>query len=216
MLALVSSPPLTLSGSDDRAYTYTIITTDSNKQLKFLHDRMPAILDSGSDDMRVWLDPSRHGWSRELQTLLRPFRGELEVYPVSKDVGKVGNDSPSFLIPVDSKENKSNIANFFAPVASTREGKPVGARNEGQQIFSKQHHDCPAEEGQAKTGHETPPGKRKASVTSHTSPLGKKQALGSKKRESTSICPTQNTLKSPSKRASPGSQKITKFFGSST
>ncbi|KAI1332563.1 hypothetical protein F5Y16DRAFT_355945 [Xylariaceae sp. FL0255] len=95
-------------------YTYTIITTDSNKQLDFLHDRMPVILDNGSEKMRTWLDPGRFEWSDELQSLLKPYDGELEVYPVSKDVGKVGNNSPTFIIPIDSKENKSNIANFFA------------------------------------------------------------------------------------------------------
>jgi len=98
----------------EKQYTYTVITTDSNEQLKFLHDRMPVILDPGSREMEVWLDPNRHEWSKELQDVLRPYRGELEVYPVSKEVGKVGNNSPTFVVPVASKENKSNIANFFA------------------------------------------------------------------------------------------------------
>ncbi|PNH43713.1 hypothetical protein VD0004_g3787 [Verticillium dahliae] len=100
--------------SDHDHYTYTIITTDSNKQLKFLHDRMPVILEPGSEDLKMWLDPGRHEWSGELQALLKPFTGKLDCYPVSKEVGKVGNNSPSFIIPIDSKENKSNIANFFA------------------------------------------------------------------------------------------------------
>ena len=95
-------------------YTYTIITTDSNKQLKFLHDRMPVILENGSEEMRTWLDPKRTTWSKELQSLLKPFQGELECYAVSKDVGKVGNNSPDFIVPVASTQNKSNIANFFA------------------------------------------------------------------------------------------------------
>lgn len=99
--------------SNEPLYTYTIITTDSNKQLKFLHDRMPVILDNGSEAIRTWLDPARTEWSQELQSLLKPYDGELECYPVSKDVGKVGNNSPSFLIPLDSAENKNNIANFF-------------------------------------------------------------------------------------------------------
>ncbi|KAI1171401.1 hypothetical protein F4777DRAFT_55788 [Nemania sp. FL0916] len=99
---------------EEKHYTYTIITTDSNKQLNFLHDRMPVILENGSEKMRRWLDPKRYEWSKELQELLTPYDGELEVYPVSKDVGKVGNNSPTFIIPIDSKENKSNIANFFA------------------------------------------------------------------------------------------------------
>ncbi len=98
----------------EKLYTYTIITTSSNKQLRFLHDRMPVILEAGSEGMKTWLDPARYKWSSELQGLLKPFEGELECYPVSKEVGKVGNNSPSFLIPVDSKENKNNIANFFA------------------------------------------------------------------------------------------------------
>ena len=74
---------------------------------------MPVILDNGSEGVRTWLDPNRYEWTNELQSLLKPFEGELEIYPVKKDVGKVGNNSPSFIIPIDSAENKSNIANFF-------------------------------------------------------------------------------------------------------
>lgn len=82
--------------------------------MKFIHDRMPVILDPGSDDIRTWLDPSLWKWSGSLQKILKPFAGELEIYPVSKDVGKISNDSPRFVIPLNSKENKSNIANFFS------------------------------------------------------------------------------------------------------
>ena len=100
-------------GSDEKLYTYTIITTDSNEQLKFLHDRMPVILETGSEQVRTWLDPKRSAWSAELQSLLKPYKGDLGVYAVSKDVGKVGNSSPAFIVPVSSSENKQNIANFF-------------------------------------------------------------------------------------------------------
>ena len=109
-------------GSDEKHYTYTIITTDSNKQLSFLHDRMPVILENGSDQIRTWLDPSRSEWSKELQSLLKPFEGELDCYPVSKDVGKVGNNSPTFIIPVASTENKNNIANFFSNAKKSTKG----------------------------------------------------------------------------------------------
>ncbi|PSR81833.1 hypothetical protein BD289DRAFT_438501 [Coniella lustricola] len=101
-------------GESSKNYTYTIITTSSNAQLAFLHDRMPVILEPGSTRLATWLDPARCKWSAELQGILQPFEGELEVYPVSKEVGKVGNNSPSFIIPVASRENKANIANFFA------------------------------------------------------------------------------------------------------
>jgi putative SOS response-associated peptidase YedK len=114
--------------SEEKLYTYTVITTDSNTQLKFLHDRMPVILEPGSKEMRDWLDPNRVGWDKELQGMLKPFEGELECYPVDKAVGKVGNNSPSFLIPIDSKENKNNIANFFGNQRAT--AKEVAAKNE--------------------------------------------------------------------------------------
>ncbi|KAL8848072.1 MAG: hypothetical protein Q9221_006873 [Calogaya cf. arnoldii] len=110
-------------GSEEKHYTYTIITTDSNKQLSFLHDRMPVILENGSDAVRTWLDPKRSEWSKELQSLLKPFGDELECYPVSKEVGKVGNNSPTFIVPVASTENKNNIANFFGNAKKEAVGK---------------------------------------------------------------------------------------------
>ncbi|KAL8990699.1 MAG: hypothetical protein Q9169_008060 [Polycauliona sp. 2 TL-2023] len=110
-------------GSEEKHYTYTIITTDSNKQLSFLHDRMPVILENGSDTLRTWLDPTRSEWSKELQSLLKPFDRELECYPVSKEVGKVGNNSPTFIVPVASSENKNNIANFFGNAKKEAAGK---------------------------------------------------------------------------------------------
>ncbi|CUS12532.1 unnamed protein product [Tuber aestivum] len=98
-------------GSREKLYTYTIITTESNEQLSFLHERMPAILEPS--EVIPWLSPKTKTWNSTLQSLLKPYQGALEVYPVSKDVGKVALDSPSFIIPVDSAENKSNIKNFF-------------------------------------------------------------------------------------------------------
>ena len=100
-------------GSDEKLYTYTIITTDSNASLKFLHDRMPVILDHGSDAIWVWLDPARSTWSTELQSLLRPYQGALDVYPVRKEVGKVGNNSAAFIVPLSSSADKHSIANFL-------------------------------------------------------------------------------------------------------
>jgi len=119
-------------GSEEKLYTYTIITTNSNKQLNFLHDRMPVILENGSEDLRTWLDPRRYSWSNELQSLLKPYEGELDIYPVDKAVGKVGNDSPNFIVPVASTENKSNIANFFAKGANKSSSKPEKSEKESE------------------------------------------------------------------------------------
>ena len=127
------------AGSEEKHYTYTIITTDSNKQLSFLHDRMPVILENGSDALRTWLDPKLSEWSKELQSLLVPFDSELECYPVSKDVGKVGNNSPTFIIPVASTENKNNIANFFSNAKKGAVGKEEEKeiKKEGIEVFKK-------------------------------------------------------------------------------
>ncbi|KXL42290.1 hypothetical protein M433DRAFT_156570 [Acidomyces richmondensis BFW] len=100
-------------GSEDLVWTYTIVTTEANQRLRFLHDRMPVILEAGSEEMRKWLDPGRVGWDAELQEMLQPFAGALDVFPVDKAVGKVGNNNPNFVVPVDSLENKRSIANFF-------------------------------------------------------------------------------------------------------
>jgi putative SOS response-associated peptidase YedK len=116
-------------GSEEELWTYTIITTDSNQQLKFLHDRMPVILAAGSAEMKTWLNPNNVGWSKELQSMLKPFEGELECYPVDQGVGKVGNNSPLFVVPVDSKENKKNIANFFGAQGAKNE---AGVKKEEQ------------------------------------------------------------------------------------
>ncbi|THX34449.1 DUF159 domain protein [Aureobasidium pullulans] len=131
-------------GQSDKLYTYTVITTDSNTQLKFLHDRMPVIFNNGSEAVKTWLDPARSEWSKELQSLLKPYDGELECYPVDKAVGKVGNNSPSFIIPIDSKENRSNIANFFG-----NQRKQAKSENE-EKIVKKEEEDLQSHGDQVK------------------------------------------------------------------
>lgn len=209
----------TSTGSEEKTYTYTIITTDSNKQLKFLHDRMPVILEPGSDDLKRWLDPSRHEWSRELQSLLKPYDGALEVYPVSKEVGKVGNNSPSFVIPVNSKENKSNIANFFSNASSRSVKVKGGSPKKAQPSPSKQdstpsQHESPSEK-ESERGDS--PEKSSSSLKRKASASEAKDAPSPKKsaqETSGKISSTQNVSRGPQKISKPGAQKITKFFNS--
>jgi hypothetical protein len=148
---VLTSDILTAPDSSEKLFTYTIITTDSNKQLNFLHDRMPVILDNGSDAIRTWLDPTRTEWSKDLQSLLKPYRGELECYPVSKDVGKVGNNSPSFLVPINSAANKNNIANFFG-----NQQKLAKSKTEAQTAIKTEHdlEDSTNEKGEVKVQHD--------------------------------------------------------------
>ncbi|KAI0885605.1 DUF159-domain-containing protein [Annulohypoxylon maeteangense] len=211
---------------EQKHYTYTIITTSSNKQLNFLHDRMPVILQNGSDDLRMWLDPKHYEWSKQLQALLNPYEGELDVYPVSKDVGKVGNNSPTFIIPVDSKENKSNIANFFAKGATKK-----GSKKEQPDIEVKKEEGFVTEdstkvkeeskivagvkrEAEDMLNDEEPLKKLPATTINPPSALDKPQSPQKGGRQK--ISATRNRTRSPNKTKQPGTQKITKFFANSS
>ncbi|KAJ5934836.1 hypothetical protein N7466_004383 [Penicillium verhagenii] len=201
-------------GSTEKLYTFTVITTSSNPYLNFLHERMPVILDAGSEAMKTWLDPSRKTWSKELQSLLKPFEGDLECYQVPKEVGKVGNNSPDFIVPVDSKDNKSNIANFFAN-AQKKEKKSSSA-----DTFSKKE-----------------PALSKTKIEPEDSQEKKPTALGLKRQHTPDSSPNDDNKKAkvqipvtPQKmktrsatsnisnkkpgatKPTDGSQRITKFF----
>lgn len=227
--------PLGAKGHDDKHYTYTIITTDSNKQLKFLHDRMPVILGPASDELKTWLNPTRYEWSKDLQTLLKPFDGELEVYPVSKEVGKVGNNSASFIIPINSRENKSNIANFFANAQTKAKtsveikkemgSSPVKDMEMLDGIFDKvDDRDAgvssisgvkrKADGGSEDDG---PPPKTDAMMSASPAKI---KVLSSPTKPpskvSRTISATNNGTRSPAKGKGNGTQKITKFFSNNS
>ena len=222
--------------AEDKTYTFTIITTDSNKQMNFLHDRMPVVFEPGSEALRTWLDPHRTEWTSELQSLLKPWDGQLEIYPVNKDVGKVGNNSPSFIIPLDSTENKRNIANFFNNQKKT--AKSVEAKKEivkAEEKVEKSEPEVKVEpdEHRITTDKEvsennaplpaSPRGVKREHSDDTTSPLQSPRKeprlspvkpspakTGKKMRSATSNGTASQT--SPSK-TSQGNQKITKFFG---
>ncbi|EST06327.1 Protein of unknown function DUF159 [Kalmanozyma brasiliensis GHG001] len=112
-------------GEDKPLYTFTIVTTASNSQLGFLHDRMPVILPD-EKAIATWLgldaepkteadvkkgDDVDDTWSWEVAKLLRPLQSELECYKVPKEVGKVGNSDPSFILPIE--ERKDGLRAFF-------------------------------------------------------------------------------------------------------
>lgn len=192
------------SKNSNDLFTFTIITTSSSKQLRFLHDRMPVLFEPGSEELRMWLDPKRNMWSRDLQSLLKAYEGELDVYAVTKDVGKAGRNSPSFMIPVASKENKDNIANFFAK--DSKELKKPGPK----------HTFASSDQISAHSGSTTVM-KRQASNSLEQETPTKKQMTAAQSK-ATVVC---NSLKAPGKlskspskfaMAAAGTQKITKYF----
>jgi SOS response associated peptidase (SRAP) len=210
-------------GAEERIYTYTIITTNSAKSVSFLHDRMPVILEPGSVELKRWLDPNE-GWSMELANILKPYEGELlwytfyydtdGSYPVKKDVGKVGEDSPLFVVPLDSAENKSNIANFFA------KSSPANQKAENK-IIEKEAVDRDAGEDLNSETHA--PVKRKLDVDLTLEDRSPSEKRKQEAPEITGMLPVKTAQRKPTKRAPPPvkkspvkkgtTSKITSFFG---
>lgn len=174
--------------------------------------------------MNKWLDPSKKTWSKELQSLLKPYEGELECYPVPKEVGKVGNNSPNFIVPVDSKENKSNIANFFANTKTKETVEPSPKKETvSPKVKMVKDDDRPTKDSEWSEDNApkpVPAVKREHSPES-ARPVGesKKQKINSdlmgispQKKKLRSATHNSPMKKSSGTKAADGSQRITSFF----
>jgi len=88
-------------------WTFTIVTTDANKDFSWLHDRQPVFL-SNRDALERWLDTSSKTWSPELTQMVRPYCDTsvaLTCYQVPKEVGRVGTESASFIEPITNRKD---------------------------------------------------------------------------------------------------------------
>ena len=189
---------------------------------------MPVVLDPGSEAMKTWLDPSRTTWSKELQSVLKPYEGALECYPVPREVGKVGNNSPDFIVPINSKENKNNIANFFAN-AKKKPGKADGAKSpkDSEQKVIKDESEKRATQDSEWTEDNAPvpvPGLKREHPPDNADDIKEEEPkkrktqtkpIGATPRKQTRSA-TKNVSppkKGASKPATDGSKQITSFFG---
>ncbi|KAL2821185.1 DUF159 domain protein [Aspergillus granulosus] len=215
---------VTYHDSEEKLYTFTIITTSARPSLSWLHDRMPVILEPNSEAWNVWLDPKRTTWSKELQAVLKPYEGDLDCYQVPKEVGKVGNNSPDFVVPVDSKENKSNIANFFGNARKKTELglKSEPAKSADKDTAEKNEDDLSQTVSGVKRAH--PDNQDEAAkedvkmLKTHTSPEASPKKLSTqspapKRKQMRSATHNQKTPKKMTgKKAGDGTQRITNFF----
>ncbi|WEW60880.1 hypothetical protein PRK78_006368 [Emydomyces testavorans] len=192
--------------SDEKLYTYTVITTASNPYLEFIHDRMPVILDLGSPEIAAWLDPHRTTWTKELQSILKPYEGELEAYPVSRDVGKVGNNSPDFIVPLNSKDNKKNIANFFSN--TQKKAKTEITPSQPEKVIEVEHPEKHSK-GKSRIDHEAKADTGDKELKDRTTILKRERTPDEGKDIKPSKIPkTHDTRKSPTKpEASPSPSK---------
>ncbi len=74
----------------DPVHSMAIITVDATEGIRHLHDRMPAIVPAA--DRKDWLDPETP--VADALSLLKPYEGALEAYPVSTLVNSPANDEP--------------------------------------------------------------------------------------------------------------------------
>jgi hypothetical protein len=171
---------------------------------------MPVILDPGTEAMSKWLNPSLTTWSKDLQSILKPYEGELECYQVSKEVGKVGNNSPDFIVPVNSKENKNNIANFFA---NAKKKEDVSPKKEPASQEEQKFKDDEKESTTQGIKREHTPDTSNIKVESKKVKLQQPtKSLSPPKSKMRSA--TQNTPRKKTSEVKPtdGSQRITNFF----
>ncbi|GAB5483500.1 MAG: hypothetical protein Pars92KO_32570 [Parasphingorhabdus sp.] len=73
--------------------TYSVITTGATLDFEPIHNRLPAILEP--DQVATWLQGS---WT-DAKPMTEPYGGDLDVRPVSNDVGNVRNNSPELFKP---------------------------------------------------------------------------------------------------------------------
>ncbi|MFV2007186.1 MAG: SOS response-associated peptidase [Longimicrobiales bacterium] len=83
-------------GEGDPLHTFTIITTEANPTISWIHHRMPVLLEG--DARTRWLDRDLTG--EEAKELLYPYEGDLMAYEVSKIVNSPANDVPECQDPV--------------------------------------------------------------------------------------------------------------------
>lgn len=82
--------------------TYSIMTTEPNKEMRTVHDRMPVILHK--EDESSWIAPTHDDDRGVIETLLRPYEDNgLEMFEVSRDVNVVRNNYGELLAPINSQ-----------------------------------------------------------------------------------------------------------------
>lgn len=78
--------------------TYSILTTEPTEQMAQIHDRMPVILHK--NDHAQWLGADTR---EDIEPLLAPYNGRLEIREVSKAVNVATANDNSLILPINSQ-----------------------------------------------------------------------------------------------------------------
>ncbi len=92
--------------SGEMIHSFTIITTNANKLVAPIHDRMPVILER--EDEKKWIS---HNISQdEIVKMLTSYPTEkMKAYPVSEKVNSPRNDSEEVIEEVSENINKNEL-----------------------------------------------------------------------------------------------------------
>ena len=119
-----TAPPLAFAGlcetwtgpNGEEIDTAAIITTNANRALSHIHDRMPVFVPKEAFDL--WLDCANVD-ADTAAALIRPAdEALLEAYEISPAVNRVANDSPALIAPV------SAMGGSVASRAAAAQAKP--------------------------------------------------------------------------------------------
>lgn len=80
-----------------------IVTTEANDTLRWLHERMPVVLQQ--QDLAAWLGEQAVA-PEQLKALLRPSTEPLELWPVDPRMNKVQVDDPQVIQPIAPPQEK--------------------------------------------------------------------------------------------------------------
>ncbi|GMF01029.1 unnamed protein product [[Candida] boidinii] len=83
--------------------------------MKWLHNRMPVVLEPGSKEFNSWLNPRIQEWTKELSDCLKPYeKDSLTFYPVNPDVGKISSEGEYLIEPYEVKSETSNQVDILS------------------------------------------------------------------------------------------------------
>lgn len=87
-----------LRSDGSKLFTCTIITTQANRIMEPIHERMPVILTK--EAQKIWLNPQIKD-PKLLTSILTPFSAMLmDQYPVSSLVNNARNEDPTCILPL--------------------------------------------------------------------------------------------------------------------
>lgn len=91
-------------------FSFTLITMRASAEIRFLHDRMPCILQT-DEEIDAWLSDEPF---RSVSRLLRAFpAADLEIYQVPPLVNQLSNKGPQCIMPADEHARTAGIAAYF-------------------------------------------------------------------------------------------------------